>query len=121
MVPIPQRQNQGQLSPLGSTSCVVGGPNNVKGSPELCAVFNLFLFSFDYSVGNIKSMCMIFEECDLENSIIECLEGFQRLKCCVKMCKQLLLKLNKCLLHTIKLHCHMVCITPQDTFCFDFF
>lgn len=33
------------------------------------------------------------------------------------MCKHLLLKLNKCLLHAIKFHVKMVCVTPQNTFC----
>lgn len=70
VLPTSLRQKQGHLSLFGATSSEVGGLNEAEGSPELCAVFNLLLFSFDCSAGNSKSMCMNFEECNLENSII---------------------------------------------------
>lgn len=69
-LPTSLRQDQGRLAAFGAAPLEVGGLNEAEGTPELRARFNLFLFSFDCSVGNRKSMCMNFEECNLENSII---------------------------------------------------
>lgn len=69
-LPASLRRDQGRLAAFGAAPLEVGGLNEAEGTPELCARFNLFLFSFDCSVGNSKSMCMNFEECNLENSII---------------------------------------------------